>query len=302
MSKMIIDGFGLAYRSHFAFSNLTTEEGLPSGCIYGFLTALRGLKKKFPASHVIIAWDCEAKRKKNIYADYKANRTPFRVDTPIDTLKEIFSCLNVTQAQMEGEEADDVIASLAKYYSDQDELVYIYTSDKDMMQLVQDGKVIVIRPKSGGRPEKVFDEEAVKNEYGVKPSKIASYLAFRGDTSDNIPGVPRLPSKVISVLLSKYEDPASVYANLKSEKLTKNQLEKMIQFEQQIYLNHKLTKLCPNLEYTHWVGTTNKDRLKSILGKYEIKAINVDSFSVIFEEESSFLDRRSQSFENYSLF
>lgn len=301
MNHFLIDGFGLAYRSLYAFSNLTTVKGIYSGCVYGFLVSLRSLKKKYSSFHFTVAWDMGSDHRRKLYADYKANRNEFSIDEHIDDLKKILGCINITQVELKGEEADDVMASFVEKNKEQG-LIYVYSSDKDLLQLVQNGKVIVIKPKSGVNPEKYFDEGAVLALYGVEPRDLASFQAFRGDSVDNIPGVPRLPSKVISSLISKYKTPQAVYGSLESEKLTDFQRNTIKTSEQQVYLNYELTRLRTHLDYDIREGSDNGEVLEFYLKKYEIKSVSVDSLMSVFEKESSFSQRFAPAIQNYSLF
>lgn len=303
MNRIIIDGFNLAFRAHYAFQSLSTTSGMLSGCIYGFLTGMRGLKKKYPSFHVMVAWDNEATRKKAVYADYKATRDHFDIGSHIVDLKEILSCFNVTQAEMNGEEADDVIASLVSKYSCEGSKIYIYSSDKDLLQLVKNGRVIAIKPKTGGRPEKIYDEEAVFDDYGVYPSEMACYLSLRGDTSDNIPGVPRVPSKVLASLSHRYCDPNVVYRSLSEEELTDFQRKSLLDSEQQIYLNYSIIKLVEDLGITETKGGPDPDKMMEYLNKYEIKSLSPETYVKAFESESSFNERFSPAaIQNISLF
>jgi len=262
---------------------------------------MRALKKRFPDFYLVIAWDLEAKRKKEAFPEYKANRPGFRIDDPVLDLKKVFSSVRVAQAEMPGEEADDVMASLASTYS-KEGLVYIYSSDKDMLQLVEDGKVVVIKPKSGPNPEKIYDEERVKSDFGIYPKNFACYLSFRGDTSDNIPGVPRAQSKIIASLAEKYGEPRKVYGSLSNEKFTEYQRKNIKEHEQQVYLNYELVKLREDLNIAVSEGSPNPELLGFILDKYEIRSIKPDSYIDVFEKESSFLSRNAPAFENFSLF
>ena len=299
MNWFLIDGFNQAFRSHFAFLQLTTKAGIPSGCVYGFLTALRSLKKKYPNFHFVVAWDSEARRKKAAYPEYKANRPRFQIDEPIRDLKSILACLNVDQVQLGGEEADDVIASfIARHPEDK---IYIYSNDKDLLQLVRDGKVVVIRPRSG-KDNKAYDEEAVKVEFGVDPRDLASYLSFRGDSVDNLPGVPRVPSKVIASLVQKYKTPRGVYASIPEEKLTDFQRQSFIGAESQVLLNFDLVQLNKDLDFESKKGSSNQEIFSEVLGKYEIKSISADAYVSLFEGEGSFLVRESPQVESLSLF
>lgn len=301
MNYLVIDGFGLAYKSYYAYSNLTTNNGIESGCVYGFVVSLKALKKKYPAFHFVVAWDRGYTYRKQIYANYKANRSEFSIDPHIEDLKRILTTVNITQIEFPGEEADDVIASFASKNSENN-LIYVYSADKDLLQLVKNGKVIVIKPKSASYPEKFFDEEAVYQEYGVEPRNLAGFQAFRGDSVDNIPGVPRFPSKVIASLISKYENPENIYNSLDSETLTDFQRKSINDSKSQVYLNYDLTRLRCNLDYDITEGSLNEEMLRAFLNKYEIKAISAEVFSAMFEKESTFLSRRSPAIQNYSLF
>jgi DNA polymerase-1 len=302
MDHLIIDGFGLAFRSHFAFLNLQTSKGISSGCVYGFLVGARTIKNRFPQNHVTIAWDSHATRRKELFPEYKATRPKFALTEQILDLKEIFKHLNVSQAECAGEEGDDVIATLVKQYQEEDNLITIYSADKDMLQLVKDGKVVAIRPKSGARPERVFDEEEVKKEYGVGPEDLVSYFCFRGDTVDNIPGVKMLRSACIVDLIKKYKEPKEIYKNLQAEKLTHFQRESLEFFEPQAYLNMRLVKLIDDLEFNVEMGSPDPEQVAKGIEKYEINSIKPETYVKVFVDVSGFNYRRSPTVKSFSLF
>ena len=302
MDHLIIDGFGLAFRSHFAFLNLQTSKGISSGCVYGFLVGARSIKNRFPQSHVTIAWDNHATRRKELFPEYKATRPKFALTEQILDLKEIFKHLNVSQAECVGEEGDDVIATLVKQYQEEDNLITIYSADKDMLQLVKDGKVVAIRPKSGPRPERVFDEEEIKKEYGVGPEDLISYFCFRGDSIDNIPGVKMLRSACIVDLVKKYKEPKEIYKNLQAEKLTHFQRESLELFEPQAYVNIELVKLMDNLELSKVTGDPDPEQVARGIEKYEINSIKPEVFTKVFTDASGFGNRRSPTIKSFSLF
>lgn len=302
MNYFIVDGMNLAFRSHYAFQRLSTPGGVQSGCVYGFLAIMRSLKLKHRDYQFVIAWDSPAKRKKELYTDYKANRVSFQVPEQVQDIRKIFSSVNVHQHDCPGEEADDIIATLVELNSKDGNQLYIYSSDKDLMQLVENGKVIMVRPQFGAKPAKYFDEEAVKDEMGVSPKDLNCFLAFRGDTSDNIPGVSRVKSSMISSLIEKYKTPGDIYMNLHNEKMTDFQKESFKNFEKQIYVNYSLTSLDKKLELNSVLGTPNVNQIEEILNKYEIKAFTAEAYISIFERNEQFLNRTSQPVENYSLF
>ena len=300
MDNLIIDGFGIVYRSHYAFNNLLTKTGICSGSVYGFLISMRTIKNKYPHCHLTIAWDREATRRKEAFSSYKSNRTSINLFEQILDLKKIFSHLNVSQAEFEGEEADDVIASLTQKYTENQ--IYIYSSDKDMFQLIKDGSVIAIRPKRGKIPERYYDEEKVMEEYSVSPRNFACFQCLRGDSVDNIPGVSRIKSSLLAYLAEKYEDPATIYNHLDEEKLTPYQRKTFSEFQKQAMINMQLVKLRTDLPLEVVTGVPDADALGPLLDKYEIRSINLNTYARIFADVPSFNARRAPNFESYSLF
>lgn len=300
MDHLIIDGYNLVFRAHHAFITLQTPGGIPSGCVYGFLVGSRSIKKKFPDCHITIAWDTESVRRKQLDPTYKANRPQHHISNQIQDLKKIFTCVNVSQTEYINEEADDVIASLIKKY-DQG-IIYIYTSDKDLLQLVKDGRVLVVRPKKGAIPEKVYDEEAVKEEFGVSPEDLHSFLSLKGDTVDNIPGVVRVRASCLINLIKKYRTPRNIYANLKQEDLTGFERKSLEEAEQRVYLNTELVKLRDDLELSILEGAANEETLQGFIDKYALKSINPGTYIKAFLDLPSFNKRLSPAVESYSLF
>jgi DNA polymerase-1 len=303
VDHLIIDGFNLAFRAHYGYYDgsgpiktlLKTSKGILSGCVYGFLSMLRPLKNRLPQCHITISWDTQSTRKKQVFAEYKANRPAFVLSDQIKDLKGIFSALNISQVEYEGEESDDVIASLVRLYKEEG-TVYVYTGDKDMLQLVEDGKVIVISPKNA------YDEAMVKKEYGVYPKDLTCYFCLRGDTVDNVPGVPRVKSSLLASLAEKYKNLDNIYANLQNEKLTEFQLQSLVVFKNQSLINYQLIKLRDDLNLDIRNGVTNPEVLALYFNKYEIKKINPNTYSDVFRKVSSFNKRESLMVQSYSLF
>jgi DNA polymerase-1 len=298
MDNLIIDGFNLAFRCHFSHAVLSTSKGLQSGCVYGFLVALRSIKNKYPQCHITIAWDSDSTRRKTVYAEYKATRPKFILGEQISDLMACLKGINVDQAMYIGEEGDDVIASLTKFLNG---VKYIYTADKDLLQLVRDGKALVIRPKTSTGPERIYDEEAVKREFGVAPQDLACYMSLRGDTVDNVPGIPRVTSSVLAALSTTYKNPWAIYKHLSEVTLTDFQRRSIIAFEQQAYLNYQLVSLRDDLRLEISKGSPNSTLLEKCLNKYEIRSINPNTYMNIFVDKPSNV-RTGPAIISYSLF
>jgi DNA polymerase-1 len=206
--------------------------------------------------------------------------------------------LNIIQVECPGEEGDDVIATLVQSNDGKD---FIYSNDKDLQQLVVDGRIIIISPKVGVTPEKFYDEEAVKLKWGVDPKDLACLFAFKGDTSDNIPGTS-VPSKVLAPLMMKYKDPEMVYSSLDAEKLTDFQRQALLSNKNQVIINYSLISLKKDLPCVYNKGKSSPEKLKEIFEKYEIKALSPESFVALFDAETEFLHRTGPSLKTVSLF
>ena len=299
MNRFIIDGFNLLYRSHYAFQKFSTSTGLLSGAIYGFFTTLRSLRKRFSNCKFYVAWDNEAVSKKAALPEYKANRVSSRISLPINDLKSVLKGLSVVQVECPNEEADDVISSIV--FQSNSGIDYIYSSDKDLLQLVRDGKVVVVSPKVGAIPEKFYDEGAIKAKWGVGPIDLACLFAFKGDSSDNIPGTS-VPSKVLASLSSKYKNLETVYSNLSAEKLTDFQKKALIDNRNQVFLNYSIILLKNNLDCVHIEGKSDPEKLKTIFDKYEIKTLSPESFVEMFDSDTVFLHRTNPCLKTVSMF
>jgi 5'-3' exonuclease len=259
VDNVIIDGFNLAFRCRFApgIADLHDSKGRPTGLIFGFVRSLAAMKKRFQTAKIHVCWDGSSGRRKAVFSGYKANR-PERATENFDQigfLRGLLPLMGVNQAWNPQEEADDVIATLTrKDFAAQRNL--IVTTDRDMLQLVT-GTTVVLIPESGGRKEILFDEDRVLQEYGVEPARMPQLRAMVGDTSDNIPGVSRVPSKILAGLVRSYGTVDKVFSS-GLPGLTKSQFTKLREAEEQIRLNVNLmtlqevtlTRIDPNPDQT----------------------------------------------------
>ena len=155
INHFIIDGMNMAYRQHSINFELRSSDGSPSGMIYGFIKSILSLKKNYRGYKFSVAWDNKAHWKFDLFPNYKSDRIPLpsTVAPQIHFIKELLASINVDQYEKEGEEADDVIASFVEVTKTDTEVgaIIIYGNDKDLLQLVQTGKVIVFRPRESKR-------------------------------------------------------------------------------------------------------------------------------------------------------
>ena len=211
----LIDGSSYLYRAFHAMPPLTTSTGLPTGAVKGVTNMLRNLRKENPDSFYLSVFDAKGKNfRHDIYKDYKANRPPMPEDLreQLSPLKEICNAMGMPVIEIPGVEADDVIATLAVMGSKQGIPMIISSLDKDLMQLVEDPLVKMMNTMNN----QIYDVAGVEKKFGVHPEQIIDYLALVGDTSDNIPGVPKVGPKTAVKWLTAYKTLKGIIDNADS--------------------------------------------------------------------------------------
>mgnify|MGYP001181592226 FL=1 len=211
----LIDGSSYLYRAFHAMPPLTTSTGLPTGAVKGVTNMLRKLRKENPDSYYLVIFDAKGKNfRHDIYADYKANRPPMPEDLreQLSPLKEICNAMGMPVIETPGVEADDVIATLAVMSSQEGIPTVISSLDKDLMQLVEDPLVKMMNTMNN----QIYDVAGVEEKFGVHPNQIVDYLAIIGDTSDNIPGVPKVGPKTAVKWLSEFRTLQGIIDNADS--------------------------------------------------------------------------------------
>ncbi|MFN4319522.1 MAG: 5'-3' exonuclease H3TH domain-containing protein [Aquificaceae bacterium] len=207
----LLDGSAFLYRSFFALPPLSTSKGFPTGAIYGFMRALFALIKAEKPVYFAIAFDLPAPtRRENLYKEYKAKRPtmpdPLKIQIPV--IKELIDLLGIKRYEVEGYEADDIIATLALRAIEKGFFVKVYSPDKDVMQLIGD-RLVVVNPISG----EVFDKKKVLEKFGVLPERLKDYLALVGDKVDNIEGIKGVGPKTAIRLLQQYGKVENILKN-----------------------------------------------------------------------------------------
>ncbi|HEX8744786.1 MAG TPA: DNA polymerase I [Thermoleophilaceae bacterium] len=218
----LIDGNSLVYRAFFALpETIATSKGQPTNAIFGFASMLVKILTEYGPKSTVVVWDAGMSGRETISEDYKAQRTSrpdlLKEQWPhMQPLVEAFGYRNVA---VDGYEADDVIASLAERARDQGIDVMIVTGDRDAFQLIEEradgkGEVKVMATSRGITETKVYDRQAVIDRYGIPPESIPDFYGLKGDTSDNIPGVPGIGDKTASDLLQRFGDLETVLASV----------------------------------------------------------------------------------------
>ena len=213
----LIDGNSLAYRAFFALPDtIATSRGEPTNAIFGFASMLVKILTEYGPKATIVVWDAGMSGREQEYEPYKAERKSrpdlLREQWPhLEPLVEAFGYENV---RVEGYEADDVIASLAERAKDAGIPVMIVTGDRDAYQLAENGSVRVMTTSRGITDTRVYDREGVVERYGIPPELVTDFIGLKGDTSDNIPGVPGIGDKTAAQLLQQYGSLEEVLAHI----------------------------------------------------------------------------------------
>ena len=213
----IIDGSSYLYRAYHAMPPLSTSKGQPTGAIKGVTNMLMTLKKDSEGSPIIVVFDAKGKTfRSEIYKEYKANRPPMPDDLreQLEPLKEICKAIGFPLIEIPGVEADDVIATLVNKAKEKKFKAVVSSLDKDLMQLVEDPNITIMNTMK----HQIFTEDKVFEKFGVQPNQIRDMLALVGDSSDNIPGVPKVGQKTAAKWLNEYKNLDGIKDNAESIK------------------------------------------------------------------------------------
>ena len=213
---ILIDSHAVMYRSFHAIPGLSAASGRPTNAVFGFIRMVRQLIEKRRPTHMVSVFDGGIPaRRRELLPAYKAQRPPMpeNLACQFDLATEYLDRATIPWIRMDGEEADDVIATLVRQAEQGDCDTMVVTSDKDLYQLVS-GRTSIVSPAGGA--EVVMTEDDVKKKTGVAPDRIVEWLALVGDTSDNIDGVPGVGVKTAARLLSGHGSIEGIYRDMES--------------------------------------------------------------------------------------
>ena len=236
----LVDGSGFIFRAYHALPPLTNPEGVPVNAVLGFTNMMVKLLQDMHAPLITVIFDAARKNFRNdIYADYKANRD----DPPEDLVpqfpmfREATKAFGIEPLEMEGFEADDLIATYTRLAREHGYEVVIVSSDKDLMQLISDG-VRLFDPMRGG----MQGEQAVLDKFGVTPDKVVDVQSLAGDSIDNVPGIPGIGVKTAAQLINEYGDLDTLLARAGEIKQPKRR-ESLIEHAEAARISRQLVRL-----------------------------------------------------------
>ena len=273
----LLDGSFYAYRAFYALKGLATSGGQPTNAVYGFTTMLMKLLREEKPDYLAVAFDFPAPTfRHREFAEYKAQRPemPEDLQGQMPLLKEIISAFNIPIFELEGYEADDILATLAKRAEGEKKEVFILASDKDILQLVN-LNIRVLSPHKGGL---TYDRDKVRECYGVEPEQLPDVLALWGDASDNIPGVPGIGRKTAIKLIQKFGSLENLLHNLE-QTLNKRQRENLRKGAEMAKLSKRLVTIDENVPLSFdlsccQVKEGDRLRLAELFRKLEFKKLD----------------------------
>ena len=214
----LIDGNSLVFRAFFALpESIATSKGFPTNAIFGFASMLVKIITDYGVKPTLVVWDAGLSGRLEVYEEYKAGRRdrPDLLSEQWPHLHPLVEAFGYENLKVPGYEADDVIATIASRAHEKGIDVMVVTGDRDLFQLIEPG-VRVMATSRGITDTKVYDREAVIDRYGIPPDLIPDFVGLKGDTSDNIPGVPGIGDKTASQLLQEHGDLEGVLSSIDS--------------------------------------------------------------------------------------
>ncbi|HET7320320.1 MAG TPA: DNA polymerase, partial [Candidatus Saccharimonadales bacterium] len=214
----IIDGKSVFYRGYYAMPNLSTKDGTPTGGVFGFATLALEVLQHIKPDYVAVAWDkpkTNIRKRLELYPEYKAGRKPAPADfyEQVPVLHELLEAFGWPLYELDDYEADDIMGTLAVQAAKQDIEVMLVSSDLDMLQLI-DPHVHMFALKKGVSHIELYSPKSFEAKYGIRADQFLDLKALKGDSSDNIPGVPGIGEKTAIQLLQEYQTLDNIYDNL----------------------------------------------------------------------------------------
>lgn len=238
---ILIDGSSYLYRAFYVpqLKRMQTASGQPTGAVFGVINMIKSLKAEYPDSNIVAIFDAKGKNfRHELYQDYKANRPsmPDELRSQVDYVHTAVKALGLPLVAVPGVEADDVIGTYAKQASEAGQTVLVASSDKDLAQIVNDKVNLIDTMK-----KVILDEAGVVEKFGVRPDQIIDYLALMGDTSDNVPGVPKVGPKTAVKWIAEYQSLDGVIEN--ADKIGGKVGENLREFIPQLPLSRDLVTI-----------------------------------------------------------
>ncbi|MEK7558819.1 MAG: 5'-3' exonuclease H3TH domain-containing protein [Patescibacteria group bacterium] len=278
---VLIDGNAIVHRAYHVMPPLTRSDGTPTGAVQGFFNMILKIIQELRPEHIAIAFDRPAPNfRKELFKDYQSKRPAMESDLSpqFGIIRGILEKAKISVYSVDGLEADDVIGTIAEKAKETGHLVYILTGDRDMLQLVNH-KTKVLAPLKGISEMILYDEDKVKEKYGINASQFIELKALMGDSSDNYPGVSGIGPKTASNLINEYDSIENIYKNIEEIKSKNPKLaEKLEVGRESAKLAHQLATILTNAPFAYDFADCDMKNLdvaafKKALESYDFKTL-----------------------------
>src|SRR5512133_69263 len=283
----LVDGNNLAYRAFFALpEELATTEGFPTNALLGFTNMLFKLLSDYRPKGVAVAWDTRAVHRHELSEDYKSDRRPMPdlLGEQFPYFRPIVAAFGYRNLEFEGWEADDVIATIATRADEAGIKTCVVSTDRDAFQLCSENVSLMMTPR-GVAEVNVYTPDRVEARYGIRPDQVPDFIGLKGDTSDNIPGVPGIGDKTAGQLISQYGSVDEVIAH--AEELSPARKRNILEHAEQARQSKELATMRRDLELdcdvTQLVlSPPDRSQLKEMFRKFEFRNLlhRVDELDV----------------------
>ena len=271
---VLVDGSSYLYRAFHALPSLSNSRGEPTGALHGVLAMINKLVREQPGAKVAVVFDAPGKTfRDELYRDYKATRPPMpdELRDQVGPILEAVESMGLPMLQVPGVEADDVIGTLCSAATNGGLNVLVSTGDKDLAQLVNDNVTLV-----NTMDDSVLDRSAVKAKFDVYPEQIIDYLALVGDSSDNIPGVPKVGPKTAAKWLNEYGTAEELVG--KADEIKGKVGESLRENIDKLTLSHDLATIRQDVELPLTIEDleptdADVEKLRELYGRFELRTL-----------------------------
>jgi len=313
---VLIDGNAILHRAYHALPPLTTPDGKLVNAVYGFTTILLRLITDLAPTHLAVCFDRPAPTfRKELFTGYQAKRPKMddELIPQVEGVHEVVRACGVPLFEMDGFEADDIIGTIVHDVIDKHQIdqIIIVTGDKDLLQLVEDEKVLVYMPTKGLSEGKLYGEKETKERLGVVPSLVPDYKALAGDSSDNYSGIPGIGPKTAVEILQKAGSVEELYKYIETKTfgLSDTLVEKIKQGKENSLLSHQLATIKCDVPIAIAIQEFSEDQLRTpeviellqTLGFYSLIKRLQKSDTVKSRETKKLKDKEKQNDESKQL-
>ncbi|MBU1289729.1 hypothetical protein KKG85_00570 [Patescibacteria group bacterium] len=277
---VIIDGNALIHRAYHALPPFKTKEGKLVNAVYGFASILFRVIKELAPDYLAVAFDLAGPTFRDLeYKEYKAKRVkqPQEFYDQIPLVKELVTSLSIPIFEQKGFEADDLIGTIIQKTKDKKVRNIIVSGDLDLLQLAN-GQTEIYTLKKGIKDTVVYDEEMIKERYGLVPSQLVDFRGLKGDSSDNIPGVPGIGEKTAVGLIQKFDSLENLYHNLGGSDLNPKLKARLLEYKDEAFFSRRLSEIKKDISIDFDLekcrfGKFNLEKIEALLEGWGFKSL-----------------------------